>query len=195
MIDKIEVLNGIFIYKVIYDGSHSKKEFLNKINLNKRIAGVTSDNTSLIVLNCAEFNEVRNLAVKITYELSNTSNDWIGKMWSYHQTKWNKKNTEYYHNHLFAAHQPYSAEYLPILNDWTFCMYIQLPDNNVGNDGSISFKHNGNVNTIIPNERDIIFFPSTLLHMPNLNPNANAERVTLCGNISFQTNLENKNIL
>lgn len=194
-IDKIEILDGVFIYKVIYDGMYSKSQFLSKIDTNKRISGLTSDNTSLILLNCLEFDEIRNLIVDVTSKLSNTSNDWIGKMWSYHQTKWNKKNTEYYHNHLFAAHQPYSAEYLPILNDWTFCMYIQLPDNGIGNDGAISFKHNGNVNTFVPNEKDILFFPSTLLHMPILNPNTNIERITLCGNISFQTNLENKNII
>lgn len=185
-IDTIEILKDVFIYKSIYDGKYTKNDFLSKINVNKRIVGITSDNTSLILLNCSEFNEIRNLTSTIASELSNTSADWIGKMWSYHQTNSNKKNTEYYHNHLFATHQPYSSEYIPILNDWTFCMYIQMPDNSVGNDGAISFKHNGNINTITPNEKDILFFPSTLLHMPNLNPNTTMERVTLCGNISFQ---------
>jgi hypothetical protein len=31
MIDKIEVLNGIFIYKVIYDGNYSKQSKSNKL--------------------------------------------------------------------------------------------------------------------------------------------------------------------
>jgi hypothetical protein len=194
-IDKIEILKDVYIYKSVYTGNTTKDTFISKINLNKRIAGITSDNTSLILLNCLEFDEIRNLTATITSKLSNTANNWIGKMWSYHQTKWNKKNTEYFHNHLFATHSPYSAEYLPILNDWTFCMYIQLSDNNIGNEGTISFKDNGNINTFKPTEGDIIIFPSTLLHMPNLNPNTNCERIVLCGNISYQTNFETKNIL
>lgn len=89
----------------------------------------------------------------------------------------NSSNKNFYHDHLYTEQ---------VVNQWSFCYYVQIPDNLTGDQGKLMFKsNNGKEVGILPNEGDLIIFPSTLLHKPVDHLNSSKQRVVFCCNFSF----------
>jgi hypothetical protein len=57
-----------------------------------------------------------------------------------------------------------------------------MPNNLSGNEGKLAFKIDENEYNILPNEGDIIIFPATLVHKPEMSPNSTRDRVVIGGN-------------
>ena len=57
-----------------------------------------------------------------------------------------------------------------------------MPNNLQGIEGCLSFKTDDNkMHPILPEEGDLIIFPSNLLHTPELSPNSTKERIVMGG--------------
>jgi hypothetical protein len=69
-----------------------------------------------------------------------------------------------------------------IQNDWTYTFYVQMPDNLKNNEGKISFKIDETEYNILPEEGDLLVFPASLLHKPELSPMSTKERIVMAGN-------------
>ena len=96
----------------------------------------------------------------------------------------NKDDRSYYHDHLDINGIP---------NQWSFCYYIQMPDNLTGDQGKLMFKTAKGVElSTLPEEGDIIIFPGDLLHTPLEAVDSNKDRVVFCSNISFIPLLDRK---
>lgn len=90
----------------------------------------------------------------------------------------------FYHEHTNMAHMRSKGE-------WTWTMYVQMPDNLKDDDGKLFFKlKDESVHKILPNEGDIVLFPADMLHGPNLNKNSSRPRIVL-GCIISKLDLKN----
>jgi hypothetical protein len=57
-----------------------------------------------------------------------------------------------------------------------------MPNNLLNNEGKLLFKVRDSEYGILPEEGDVIIFPATLLHKPELSPNSTQERIVIGGN-------------
>lgn len=180
---KINLGEKLIIYKTNYNWNYTKEQFLKRVDQNFIInEGITDDNTSLINLKCKEFESIYNLALKSISIICNLTNNWEGEHlhtnWIYRQNKYSK--LQGYHLHK------YTHTKAKILNNWSYCFYLSIPNNIKDNEGCIMFKDEDDVEYVVhPNEGDIIFFNNTTPHSPTLTPSAEKYRISICGNISF----------
>lgn len=183
------------IYCGQYDWTYNKEQFLKRVEQNVLISNYTYDNTSILIFNCPEFDDIKNIGLNATKRLSNLESwdgSWASKVWIYKQDK-NKKK-EYYHKHNHTTQLPYSNIPAPIMNDWTFVFYLQIPTDLKNEEGMIFFKTpNIEPYKFLPKEGDFIIFPGTLSHLVKSNNDSKAERISICGNISFNIPVNTKN--
>ena len=90
--------------------------------------------------------------------------------------------------------------YKPVLNDWSYCFYLQIPKNLKDNEGKIAFKDkNNNVVYYLPEEGDFIIFDASLQHVQEEINDAECDRITIVGTIAFNINEKikssNKNLI
>lgn len=183
MLEKIQLGDYITIYKIKYDWEHSQEKLLERVEQNYIInEGITDDNTSLIKFQCREFNSIYIQSLNVIKKLFNISDDWDGTHlhtnWIYRQNK--NSTIQNYHLHS------YTHTKAKILNDWSYCFYLSIPNTVSNNEGCIMFmdKEN-NEYSIRPHEGEIIFFTSDTHHTPTLTPKTENYRISICGNISF----------
>lgn len=188
----------IYICKIV---DYNPEELKNQINLNlnfNRGAESTSNKLSGIQsLLIIESNEILSLKQKCLNFLNLISNNESGlcfmRNWFYIN---DSKTTEtFFHEHT-------KNKEIPNLNiDWTYTFYVQMPNNLKGNEGQLIFKtDDGKLYSILPEEGDLVIFPSNLLHMPELCPNSTKERIVLGGvytklDLNKSYNKSNKTIL
>jgi len=104
-----------------------------------------------------------------------TSSDYIVQSWVVFVGNSNKIN--FYHDHPFIKMVP---------NQWSFCYYVQTPNNLTGKEGMLMFKtEQGIEDGFLPDEGDLVIFPGNLQHMPLDTTKSTKERVVFCGNFSF----------
>jgi actin-related protein len=133
----------------------------------------------------------REATIVITAEnieyIKSTCVDYISKLKSpnnivnYYQKNWvytnNKDNTfTNWHSHEIIHNLP------NVKNKWTYVFYVQMPNNLMNNEGKLSFKVDNKEYNILPDEGDIIIFPATLVHKPEMSPNSTQERIVIGGN-------------
>ena len=199
MLTEIELNEKYSIYVGKYEWTFSKSQFLKRIEQNVLISNYTYDDTSILIFNCPEFDEIKKIGldnIKTLTNLDNWDESWASKTWIYRQNT--RKKKEYYHKHLYTTQLPYTNVEAPIPNDWTFVFYLQVPDNMVDEEGMIFFKCDDEEPfKYLPKEGDFVIFPGDLSHLVKSNPNSKVERISICGNISFNvpTKSENKNLL
>lgn len=113
----------------------------------------------------------------------NVLNDFVFHSWVLFAD--NKDEKSYYHDHL---------DINGVRNQWSFCYYIQMPNNLSGDQGKLMFKTaDGLEHGTLPEEGDLIIFPGDLLHKPIEAVNSNKDRVVFCSNIAF-TNLQARKV-
>jgi hypothetical protein len=129
--------------------------------------------------------ETRKILAYATNFLSqtyNVPNDFVFLSWVLFAD--NKDERSYYHDHL---------DINGVRNQWSFCYYIQMPNNLIGNQGKLMFKtETGIEHATLPEEGDLIIFPGNLLHTPIEAVNSNKDRVVFCSNIAFSSLLSKK---
>jgi hypothetical protein len=192
-IEKLDLNKNITLYKLKYDWKIPKKNLIDKIYKNLKIAGIQpGQNVSNVILKCQEFKEIHNIAFEVCKSLVEiVDNDYIDDNFIYLQNA----QTKYSHNKEFHNHTTSLTKKQPIKNDWTYCFYLQLPKNISADDGKISFKDdNENIVMYTPEEGEFIFFKAEENHTPNQTPHAECDRISIVGVFAFNvsTKLNNK---
>lgn len=121
------------------------------------------------------------------YKLTNTSTDDCTHliMWNYITDKHERET--YFHVH----NRDNQNGYMVPNPTHTFCLYLELPNND---QGAIWFKNKaGEQNKILPQVGDLLIFPASAEHMPELAPNSTNQRIVLAGNfINTKENFYNE---
>jgi hypothetical protein len=197
-IEKLELNENISIYRLKYDWSISKNDILEKviencIPINKTPEGNTYD----IVVKCKEFNEIIKIGNDICKSLTNLiDDDYVNDNFIYLQTNDTRHATiKKYHTHNYTF---YNGKLLS--NDWTYCFYLQIPKHIKDNEGKLIFKDkDNNIVYYLPEDGDFIIFDANLQHDVEATKNAECDRITIVGTISFNINeklkVSNKTII
>jgi hypothetical protein len=141
----------------------------------KRTPGVQSD----VLIKSKNISLVTNTSVEEIKKIAGLDNKYpyYEHNWVYISTSGNKMQG--WHKHEFNKKNDINRRKI----DWTYVFYAQIPNNLEGDDGYILFRgSDGKITKILPNPGDLVIFPSTLDHMPNINPKSTIDRVVLCGN-------------
>ncbi len=202
MIDKIEIDDNVFVYRVKKTLIHSKDEILKKIEQNGSYANIQqlkkngSYNVGIqapLIIRCDELNEVENTANKIASEIYGFDS-FINNTWSFilkpnYKFPTNNHEENGWHDHLSV----YAFNKEHYKSNITFVYYLQLPNNLKNDDGMLSFKLNDDkIIKIMPEENEFIIFSSDILHRAELSPNSTLNRVVIAGNIHFVKEIEIK---
>lgn len=199
MIDKIEIDDNIFVYRVKKTLVHSKDEILSKIEQNGSYANIKqlkrngSYNVGIqapFIMNCDELNEVEYTANQIAKEIYGYDS-FINNTWSLilnpdYKFPSNNQDENGWHDHLSV----YALNKEHYDSNITFVYYLQIPNNLKNDDGMLSFKTNGgNISRIMPEEGEYVFFSSDILHRAELSPDSTIPRVVIAGNMHFVKNI------
>ena len=106
---------------------------------------------------------------------------------NFYSSTWIYKSTSSNKEAAFHDHQNFSPYELSQPTSYTWVYYLQMPDNLEGDQGKILFSRDKNESTalkILPQDGDIIIFPSDLPHKPLLNPHSTKNRLVVAGNIA-----------
>lgn len=199
-IQEYKITDTLSFYKAKYGWEYNQDEIAYRVRQNKWILGKTDFNTTEIKIRSAEIDSIVEYGVRIAMRLSGIQNlqkqAWAGKTWSYIQDKTSKEPESGFHTHTLAINFPDTQVNAPILTDWTYCFYLQVPDDLKENEGSLLLKDiDGKVYAVKPEEGDFIFFNGDVEHRPKLAPNSEGVRIAICSNISFNiTEIKNGNI-
>ena len=190
IIQQYNITETLSFYKTKYDWEYGQDEIAYRVRQNKWLLGTTDLNTTEIKVRSAEIDSVVDYGIRIAMRLSEIgtlhNRAWIGKTWSYIQDKNSKDHDNGFHVHTYAINFPDTRINAPILTDWTYCFYLQVPTDLQGNEGSLLLKDkDGRIYAIKPEEGDFIFFKGDVEHKPNLAPNSEGTRIAICSNISF----------
>lgn len=175
---EIKLDNQTSIYKT--NISYNKDELLKELYFNSDFNDTTSNSDSAgmestLVITSKHIEYIKSKAIE---SISNTLYD--NRDINYCQKNWiffNDKNATYVGWHI---HENNHASNI-LKNQWTYSFYVQMPNNLSGNEGKLSFKIDNEEYSILPNEGDLIVFPATLLHKPELCPNSTQARIVIVG--------------
>ena len=206
MITEIKLDEFTSIYKIKYDWKYSKDDFIKrtnqirKFNLNYEI--MKNNKVKLVdkkyfyfIFNCEEFVDLNNFVInKCKIIQKSFANEWAIDNWVFVADGYTQSDLE--HNRLindgiisYEWHKhPYVYTNNPLIKtDFTFCFYIQIPDNLIDKEGNIAFKTESGIETFLtPEEGDIIIFSGDLWHTPvGMLSAKNKDRVLIAGNISL----------
>lgn len=189
-VKEFKVSDTLTIYKAQYDWTYGQDEIIYRVKQNKWLLGATDFNTTEIKIHSPEIDHIIKYGRQIAKGLSGIpekSNPiWAGKTWSYVQDKNSKDPDNGFHMHTSAINFPDTKVNAPILTDWTYCFYVQVPHDLQGREGALLLKDkDGKLYATKPNEGDFIFFKGDVEHKPNLSPNSEGTRIAICSNISF----------
>lgn len=185
-----KISDTLSIYKTKFDWQYSQEDIIYRVNQNNWLLGSTDFNTTEIKVHSEEIDYIINYGMTVAMKLSGIESlkgqAFAGKTWSYIQDKSSKDPQNAFHVHTAAINYPDTRVNAPILTDWTYCFYVQVPDDLQGNEGTLLLKDkDGKVYATKPEEGDFIFFKGDVEHKPNLSPNSEGTRIAICSNISF----------
>jgi len=106
---------------------------------------------------------------------------------NFYSSTWIYKSTSYNDESVYHDHQHFSPYEISQPTSYTWVYYLQMPDNLEGDEGKILFSRDKDDNTalkVLPQDGDVIIFPSVLPHRPLLNPNSTKSRLVVAGNIA-----------
>jgi len=195
-IEKLELNKNITIYRLKYNWLISKNDILKKV-IKNCVLNNKIENTYNITLKCKEFNEITKIGIDICKSLTNLiDEDYVSTNFIYLQRNDTKHNTiKEYHTHAYTT---FNDKF--VLNDWTYCFYLQIPKHIKDNEGKLAFKDkNDNIVYYLPEDGDFIIFKANLQHAPEATIDAECDRVAIIGTASFNVNekikLSNKNVI
>lgn len=181
------------VYVIDYEGIHDKDDFLRRsyeiIKL-KKTHPTDRNHFFYVPFRCSEIDELNEQILNFC-ENFKEFDEFAVQNWVYLMT--NKTNNEIYHTHINLVEGDER-----IKTDWTFCFYVQIPEELDGNDGKISFRtEDGVEHMFLPKEGEIYIFPADLEHTPKLIKKSKTDRVVIAGNISLDplSVIKNKKLL
>jgi hypothetical protein len=176
--DIIELDGSVKIYKtrIPFNKEELIKELYFNMDFNRfESAKDTAGRESQLIITSKNIEYVKSKAVNFITEnlLGNKTVNYFQRNWVYV----NDKNASYVRWHVHSDNVS-----KVIQNDWTYTFYVQMPDNLKNNEGKISFKIDETEYNILPEEGDLLVFPASLLHKPELSPMSTKERIVMAGN-------------
>lgn len=181
------------IHIVDYQGNHDKHDFLRRayeIVQLKKTHPTDKNHFFYVPFRCSEIDEL-NEQILLFCENFKDYDEFAVQNWVYLMN--NKTQNEIYHTHINLIEGDER-----IKTDWTFCYYVQIPDELDGDDGKISFRtEDGVEHMFLPKEGEIYIFPADLEHTPKLIKKSKTDRVVIAGNISLDplSIIKNKKLL
>ncbi len=175
---EIKLDNNTSIYKtnIEYNKDALIKELYYNMDFNQQQMLDGAGREATIIITTEHIEYIKSICVDYIKKLKSPNN-----IVNYYQKNWVYTNNRY--NTLTHWHSHEIINNLTnVKNEWTYVFYVQMPNNLVGNEGKLSFKIDENEYDILPNEGDIIIFPATLLHKPEMSPNSTQERIVIGGN-------------
>jgi hypothetical protein len=175
---EIKLDNQVSIYKtnIEYNKDELIKELYYNMDFNQQQMLDGAGREATIIITTEHIEYIKSICVDYIKKLKSSNN-----IVNYYQKNWVYTNNRY--NTLTHWHSHEIINNLTnVKNEWTYVFYVQMPNNLVGNEGKLSFKIDDNEYDILPNEGDIIIFPATLLHKPEMSPNSTQERIVIGGN-------------
>jgi hypothetical protein len=175
---EIKLDDQVSIYKINieYNKDELIKELYYNMDFNQQQMLDGAGREATIIITTEHIEYIKSICVDYLKKLKSSNN-----IVNYYQKNWVYTNNRY--NTLTHWHSHEIINNLTnVKNEWTYVFYVQMPNNLVGNEGKLSFKIDENEYDILPNEGDIIIFPATLLHKPEMSPNSTQERIVIGGN-------------
>jgi len=195
---EIIILNeNISIYRYKYNWKFTKEDILKRVEEHYIKLYGKHPTSAGIKIKCDEFDEIHRIGIDLCKSLTTLiDNEYVDKNFIYLQ----KNETPHSDIIPFHTHSNTFFNNRPVINDWIYCFYLQIPHNIKLNEGKISFKDNyNNIKSFLPNKGDFLIFNANLLHAPEYTPNAECDRITIVGTIAFnvkqKTSINNKNII
>jgi hypothetical protein len=177
---EIKLNNYTSIYKT--NISYNKDELLKELYFNDDFNDITSNRDeagkeSTLVITSKHIEYIKSKTVDFISSIlyDNRDINYCQKNWIF----FNDKNATHVGWH---THENNHASKI-LKNQWTYSFYVQMPNNLSGDEGKLSFKIDNEEHSILPEEGDIIVFPATLLHKPELCPNSTQPRIVLVGSL------------
>jgi hypothetical protein len=175
---EIKLDNQVSIYKtnIEYNKPALIEELYYNMDFNPQQMLDGAGREATIIITTEHIEYIKSICVDCIKKIKSTNN-----IVNYYQKNWVYTNNRY--NTLTHWHSHEIINNLKnVKNEWTYVFYVQMPNNLVGNEGKLSFKIDDNEYDILPKEGDIIIFPATLLHKPEMSPNSTQERIVIGGN-------------
>lgn len=195
------------IYRCRYE-NYPKDKIIYAVNQNAGLFGQVKPGyggQSMILMEHPEFTKIKNFAVDKCRTLCNIDEStWDGSyvtsLWVFHISE-TLKNYYKYVNEVMSTKKYYSGvrdsfhahpyilyEHQHVKTQWSFCFYLQVPTDLVGEEGKfLIVDEDNNIFSMEVNEGDVIFFQPSVWHRPHPIPNSKQERISICGNITFDT--------
>jgi hypothetical protein len=183
-LNKIKFNNKEFIYRTNID-NYSKdsliKEMMRNIDIDERTRVALPDKPGIqsdVLIKNGEIERISNFIDNLIFEkiYQVVFSPYIHKYWIYLSESSNPYT--FYHEHSEMQH-------MRIKGDWSWTLYVQMPDNLEGDEGKLMFKtSDGEEHGILPSEGDLFIFPAELQHKPMLNKKSTKPRIVLAGTIS-----------
>ena len=170
----------IYICKIDgYNSEELKKQV--KLNLNFNQAAESTSNKlsgtqSLLIIESSEISSLKQKCLNFLNLINNNVKEGLCFTRNWFYINDSKTKESFLHDHK-------KNKEIPNLNiEWAYTFYIQMPNNLQGIEGCLSFKTDDDkIHSILPEEGDLIIFPSNLLHIPELSPNSTKERIVMGG--------------
>lgn len=183
MLDVIKLTEELSVYTAKITGIDNEK--LSKdLELNCNVSIKTVNNIGQQSDIIITTKNISNLEIKILELLK----DFLKIQDDYALFKWywtfisdsdNKKST--FHDHITG----YSIEHSREIPQWSLVYYASFPDNLDEDEGKLFFRtKDGKEFSILPEEGQMILFPSDLPHKPGLNRKSTKKRIVFGANIA-----------
>jgi len=142
------------------------------------IAGIQSR----IIITSKNIQDLEIKIIKIVKDFLKLKDDYAIYKWYWVFISDSNNTLSSYHNHVTDYNTKYSRE----IPQWSLVYYASFPNNLKGNDGLLLFKtKSGKEFSILPEEGQIIMFPSDVLHKPGLNKNSTKKRIVFAANVAI----------
>ena len=198
-IEKIKLSDSLTVYKSKYDWKYSQDELVEKTKQNHILIGNDDYTTSSFHIQSNAINHVKEYGRKLVMKLMNLPEDsvdtWVEQHWIYfsNSSTTQPKTALTFHSHPITLTTSSAKPIQNIKTDWTYCFYLKVPNDLIGDEGKLMFRDvNNKEYGILPEEGDIILFGPNDLHVPNFIPNSKGERIAICSNVSLNVHTYKK---
>lgn len=190
MIQEIKLSDKISIYKTNYNWEYSQESFVERAN---QVENFKLRNNIILyfLFDCLEFRSINTFVLNCCKEISKKDpKEWAIKNWVWiarGASEFDKEVREGKHDYNWHTHTTTYDNFEQIITDWTFCFYIQMPDNLEDTEGNVAFKTEDNkTHFFLPKEGEVFFFPGNVVHSTiGFMTDKNKDRVLIAGNISL----------
>ena len=166
-----------------------KDKMLSIVEVNKKYANPTNDNSVWMEVKSEAFESVNSLIrYNIQVSTGRKFSNYAEHYWIYTQTK--GFNLEWMHQHLLV----HPSGRTKILTDYTFTYYIQTPEDIEGDEGHIVFEDENKVrHKFLPEEGDWFIFPADIRHTAIPTPNSELDRIVYAGSLCLDVYNQTEN--